>query len=146
VGGNGRLICSSSNSTRNLTDSGYRAELGRAAWKVLHLMTLRYPEVRPPDIPIASDNVACHRNRPRTTEPPSNPTFTSSPACTLVASVPRNSKPSSKNIHPKYVCLPTLRRRTAESVRHRRGKRPRFGCAPYTISSTFDLGRRSSIA
>lgn len=22
-----------------------RAELGRAAWKVLHLMTLRYPEV-----------------------------------------------------------------------------------------------------
>jgi hypothetical protein len=24
-----------------------RAELGRAAWKVLHLTTLRYPEVSP---------------------------------------------------------------------------------------------------
>lgn len=33
-------------SKKTITDVLYRAELGRAAWKVLHLMTLRFPDVR----------------------------------------------------------------------------------------------------
>lgn len=73
-----------------------RAELGRAAWHVLHLMTLRYPDVNPN--PAHSTGIGLiSRNPQKTIDKRSNRISTCSRGYTPVENAPRSFKYCSRS-------------------------------------------------
>jgi len=118
-----------------------RAELGRAAWKVLHLTTLRYPEVHPL-LNIISSMLTFRHPRHQIGKR-LNHISTSLPAYIHVVNAPKSSKLYSKNILPRSV--PHMQSKTKLIYRLHPENQLQCGYAMSTISSMPDLGSLISI-